>query len=241
MVESYHGKSYVAYLDISGFAEMMKDLDSAKTVLNDFYTTIFDYCETQNTGFPRISMIAASDCCVLFTRKSGKSDRLSGLSLILDFVRQVNRKYILTDRSQPFMTTCSVAYGRFDYEDRRDSADLRKNYLFGMPYLKVVLDQNQGKPKIRASECRLLKQTIPNLRMLQNESPSSLILRRGRRHYFYWMLNTPNDQSNFDRDYADAYKNRKKDKYFGVIQVLQNYVRRSVQGAYHEWNQKPSR
>lgn len=228
MVDDYHGKTYVAYLDISGFTEMMKDLESAKDVLNVFYTTIFDYCQTQKAGSTRISMIAASDCCILFTRNSTMDDRSTGLSTILNFVRGVNRSYILTDRSQPFMTTCSVAYGQFDYEDRRECADLRKNYLFGSPYLKVVLDQNQGNPKIRASECRLLTRTMPNLRGFQDESLSPLILKRGTRYYFYWILTAPDDQSDFDRDYTNAYKNRKKDKYSGVIQVLQSYVKRSA-------------
>lgn len=224
MVDSFHGKTYVAYLDISGFAQMMEDLDAARDVLNNFYATIFDFCEYSVSTSPRISMIVASDCAVLFTRNQTRRDRFDGLLAMFNFVKHVNRQFIGGNRSQPFMTTCSVAYGTFDYEDRPEFADLRKNYVFGRPYLGVVLDQRKGKPKIRPGECRLLPKSVPRVGRFQKDPLFSFVLKRSNRRYFYWMLNNRDHQKIFDRDYAEAYKLRKQDNYSGVIHVLQSYV-----------------
>ena len=229
MVSSYHGETYVAYIDISGFAEIAGDLRSAQRVLNEFYNAIFEFCENHTRTSPRISIIVASDCAILFTRNRTADDRLNGLSLILDFIKNVNRRFITSSHSQPFMTTCSIAYGRFDYEDRVEFADLRKNYLFGRPYLDVVLDQKKGKPKIRAGECRLLRGKMPQIGRHRSEPLFSFVLKRGNRHYFYWMLNSREHQSSFNRDYQIAYKSRKRDNYSKVIKVLQKYIDQGAQ------------
>jgi len=229
LVDSYYGKTYVAYLDISGFEAMMKDLESAKNVLNDFYTTIYHFCQNNTTTSPRICAIVAFDCAAFFTRNHNRSDKLNGLLSILRFVREVNRHFIEGEGSQPFMTTCSIAYGKFVYEDRTESPDLRKNYIFGSPYLQVALDQKKGIPKIRAGECRLLPSKMFRLKGFGKNDLLSFILKRGRRHYFYWMLNDPGQQHNFDTDYAEAYKQRNKDNYSCVIKVLRRYSNMAVQ------------
>ena len=223
MVSSHHGKSYVAYLDVSGFGEMMEDLGSARRVLNEFYATIFNLCTNANTS-PRISVLVASDSAVIFTRNQNRADLVNGLSSMLGFVKQVNRRFISGSRSQPFMTTCSIAYGEFDYEDRPEADDMRKNYIFGRPYVNAVLDQKKGEPKIKAGECRLLTRNMPRLGRFGNHGLFSYVLKRGNRRYFYWMLNNRDYQHNFDKDYLDAYKSRKKDNYSKVVQVLQRYV-----------------
>lgn len=224
LVDSYWGETYVAYLDISAFSEMTKDLDSARKVLDCFFSTIYNLCERHNTTLPKICMIVAFDCAVLFTRNQENSDRLNGLLKILTFFREANRQFILGNRSQPFVTTCSIAYGRFDYEDRTELADIRKNFVFGRPYLDAVLDQKGGKPRIRAGECRLLKRKILRLGRLRDESLLSLVLKRGNCRYFYWMLDNPRQQDDFERDYSDAYKSKRPGNYLKMIQVLKRYV-----------------
>lgn len=228
MVSSYHGKTYVAYLDVSGFGEIMEDLDSARSVLNEFYTTIFNLCTNANTS-PGISVLVAYDSAVIFTRNQKRVDLVNGLSSILDFVKQANRHFISGSRSQPFMTTCSIAYGEFDYEDLPEANDMRKNYIFGRPYLNAVLDQKKGKPRLKAGECRLLTRNMPRLGRFRNHSLFSYVLKRGNHRYFYWMLNNRDYQHNFDKDYLDAYKSRKKDNYSKVVQVLQRYVDYDIQ------------
>lgn len=136
----------------------------------------------------------------------------------------MNRRFITSSNSQPFMTTCSIAYGQFDYEDRIEFPDLRKNFLFGRPYIDVVLDQKKGKPKIRAGECRLLRRKMPQTRKRRNDPLFSFVLKRGDRRYFYWMLNNSEHQHSFDRDYRIAHKSRKRDNYSKVIKVLKKYI-----------------
>jgi hypothetical protein len=224
LVDSYHGNTYVAYLDISGFSEMMKDLVSAGRVLDNFFATIYRFCEQQNTTLPKICVIVAFDCAALFIRNRNEGDKLNGLLKMLTFVKQANRHFIMGNRSQPFITACSIAYGYFDYEDRAELADLRKNYVFGRPYLDAVLDQKKGKPRMRAGECRLLTKRLPRLGQFRSDSLLSFVLRRGGHRYFYWMLNDPGQQHDFDKDYLVAYKSKRPGDYSKMIQVLRRYI-----------------
>jgi hypothetical protein len=206
---------------------MMKSLDSARRVLDNFYTTIYRLCEEYNETFPKICAIVAFDCAALFTRNQNESDRLNGLLKMLAFIKQANRHFIRGNPSPSFMTTCSIAYGDFDYEDRAELADIRKNYLFGRPYLNAVLDQKKGKPKMKAGECRLLTKRLTHLGQSSNNSLLSFVLRRGNHRYFYWMLNNPRQQHDFDREYLVAYKPKKSDNYPRMVQVLQTYINRA--------------
>jgi len=200
---------------------MMTDIESARRTLDTFFSKIFELCEN-HTSSPRINAVVAFDCCVVFTRNEGLKDKIPGLLNILEFIKQVNRAFII-DPFRPFMTTSSIAYGNFDYEDRAEVADIRKNYLFGRPYLSAVLDQKKGKPKIRPGECRLLARRSRSWEPRSNRQLSP-ILSRGKRSYFYWMLNDPAQQRRFEDAYREAYRNRKHDNYAGVVHVLQSFA-----------------
>ena len=231
MVDSYHGRTYVAYLDISGFAEMMKDEDSAARILSRFYNTTYEFCQSSGRFGPGLSIVIASDSAIAFTRNRNAQDRLHGLLKLLKFVKSMNRSFIDSD-SEPFTTICSIAYGQFVYENRSELDDLRKNYVFGSPYLKAVLDQKKGKPKLKPGDCRLLPPQ-PRLSGSSHMDTIPFIIKRGKWRYFYWMLEKPEDHSLFNIDYSEAYKNREKDDYRGVIQVLKKYTKQSSNKQRH--------
>lgn len=144
--------------------------------------------------------------------------------MILDFVRRANQTFVAAAHSRPFTTTSSIAYGSFDYQNRKETADLRKNYLFGRPYVNVASDQKKGRPKIRPGECRLLDKCVLRRKRTFGDPLLSCVMKRGRRRYFYWMLKNPDDRDDFEREYKEAYKHKKRDNYAGVIRVLQRYA-----------------
>jgi hypothetical protein len=203
-VPSYEGKTYVAYLDISGFKQMMTNKEKVESVLNKFYTTLYNtvYEVNSDSSPTKMNAVAVSDCAVLFLNKDEHEivDQIEGLSKMLRFIRIVNRAFI--DHAFPFMTICSIAYGMFRYENRRDSEHMRKNCMRGRAYLETFLDSRLEKPKIRPSECRLLKRGLDS--GFPKEDDFRLLSSKREYYYFYWMLNDPKEERNYRRRYDET-------------------------------------
>jgi len=216
-------KTYVAFLDISGFKEMMKREEEAARALDRFYTTVYnvgrDLLRTNTEMHVSVDAIVVSDCAVLFSRNSDQEvDRINGLRSILLFTQRVNRDLI---RSSPsLMTTCSIDYGEFKYEDRIEFDHIGKEYFVGQPYLNAFLDNDYGKPKIQPGQCRLIKKNIAAHNKLPMESPFSLLEDAGKYYYFYWMLDSLADLERFKQEYQNTYQL----KYTGMISVLQRFA-----------------
>ena len=228
-IQNYDGETYVAFLDISGFKEMMRREHRAKEALNKFYTTIYNIGRNLHAnnekGFLEVNSLVISDCMILFSRNApGYDDKIKGLRSILCFIQQVNRDLIAPPL--PLMTTCSIDYGRFRYEDRIEFEGIEKGYFVGQPYVNAFLDNEKLK---EPGKCRLVKGNIENIcdpidlldtLIIRGEPPFSLLEETGKCYYFHWMLNSLDDLMNFDQEYQDTYQL----KYAGMIQVLQKYV-----------------
>jgi hypothetical protein len=222
-ISGYPGKkTYVAFLDISGFKEMMKREEEAARALDRFYTTIYNVGKElpTDTGMPvAVDAIVVSDCAVLFSRNSNEGvDRINGLRSILHFVQKVNRNLIRS--SLPLMTTCSIDYGEFKYEDRIEFDHIGKEYFVGQPYLNAFLDNEGRKPKIQPGQCRLIKKNLAAHNEFPIESPFSLLEDTEKYYYFYWMLTTLEDLEQFKKEYQNTYQL----KYTGMISVLQKFT-----------------
>lgn len=227
-IQSYRGNTFVGFLDISGFKELMKNREKARDTLDRFYKTIYNAIEEvnlqQHVGSTiMVNSIIISDCAILFL--SGTQDdrhenfqditQIEGLEKILSFIQKINREFILSEL--PFMTTCSIAYGDFEYRNKYDREYLRKNCIIGNAYMDAFLDSENSKPKIQPGECRVLKQTLSD--SLSNEEIFSLLDMQGKYYYFYWMLSRHTDLKWFKQDYLDTYQL----KFKGMISVLQRY------------------
>jgi hypothetical protein len=224
-IQEYFGKTYVAFLDLSGFKEMMKRQEQAANALDRFYNTIYNV----GRGFTRpnissrlleVNEIIVSDCAILFSRNGEvEQDKIDGLRSVLSFIRQVNRDLISS--STPLMTTCVVDYGNFKYEDRIEFDGIGKDCFVGQPYLNAFLDNERRSPRIQPGQCRLLRKNLPT-NVESTTSPLSLLHGSSNQkyYYFYWMLDSLDELQRFERDYRDTYQL----KYTGMISVLQRYV-----------------
>lgn len=150
-VSTYEGKTYVGYLDISGFKQMMKNKKRLKSVMNKFYRTMYGAIYHVNSTSPltKMNVIVVSDCAILFLNKGRRRnvDEILGLKKMLQVIRYVNREFI--NHEFPFMTTCSISYGDFNYEDKKDWRHVRKNCMNGTAYVEAFLDSRLEKPKIK--------------------------------------------------------------------------------------------
>src|SRR3989304_9136834 len=157
-IQHYQGSTFVAYLDISGFKSMMKK-GEARDVLNKFYSTIFQVGEIfrkpTRPNLLEVDAIVVSDCAVLFSRiedstrsKIGAENNIKGLQSILEFIRRVNSILINPTEGHRILTTCSIDYGKFKYEDRIDVSNMKEVFFIGEPYVNAFLDNEFGEPKI---------------------------------------------------------------------------------------------
>lgn len=233
-IRPYSGKTYVAFLDVSGFKKMMKDRSKAEKALGKFYSTI--YAVGQNFRNPNqhlieVNAIVVSDCAVLFSRNENTestNDRTSGdirsLRSILTFVRNVNRPLIVTRPGPSIMTTCSIAYGDFKYEDRIGLYQVRKNFFLGQAYVKAFFDNEIGDPKILPGQCRLLKEDLDFPSNYSEDSVFSLLESTDKYYYFHWMLSSLDDLPIFKNEYRDIVQS----VYPRLCRLIQRYANRTT-------------
>ena len=231
-VPAYYGKTFVGYLDICGFKQMMSDKEKLKNVMNKFYSTLFSAVNEVNSQsiITKLNVVAVSDCDILFLSKGKRKDvdQEIGLSKLLKFIRYANRQFI--DNDSPFMTTCSIAYGEFNYQDRKDWRHVRKNCMTGSAYVESYLDSRLEKPKIKPGQCRIIKSTlsvnfIHRLKEKKVKNDDYKMLKSAGNHYnYYWMCENPESIRFFKSRYDKAFEHL----YDDVIEALQNKIIQTV-------------
>lgn len=230
-------ETYVAYLDISGFKAMMQRGLEAKVTLNRFYNTIHDIqSDFQATRYRRdlleVDAIVVSDCAILFSRNRNSSeDRVKGLRSLLTFIQRVNHDLICAhapgqDHHPPITTTCSIAYGKFEYKGRFEIKGIEKEFFVGWAYVKAFQDNEYSPTRIRPGQCRLLKtNTSFPKKPRRPEGSVFSVLKGGQKYYhFYWMLRNLAQVKDFSREYKEAFKLRGQARYSRVEEILQNYA-----------------
>lgn len=203
---SFNGKTFVAFLDISGFKEKMKNNQEALETLNHFYQIGFDLLEGQKD----VEGIFISDCGILFVRETNCliSEQLDKL---LTLVKSINKKVLEKD----IMLTTSIAYGPFSYQEKIEFQGIEKNQIHGYAYLDAFLDNEKGLPKIQPGQCRILKKNLPNELVVDNP----FIRKKSKHYYYYWNVNQPEEIDGFLIDYNDSYNQ----KYLGFERALKKY------------------
>jgi hypothetical protein len=163
IASTYEGRTYVAFLDVSGFKKIMEREEEAAKTLDKFYQTIFAETRHFNKGTAttraKVKSIVVSDCAVIFlNNRRMAEDKIRDLETILCFVREVNQKLIRSP-SPLIMTSCSIAYGSFKYTRKFEFGDISKNYFIGWPYVKAFSDNEYGDPGIQPSQVRVKHNT----------------------------------------------------------------------------------
>lgn len=216
-IREYNGETFVAFVDISGFKELMRT-DKAWESLDRFYQCGYEALENKdNNG---VEGIFVSDCGVLFVRDEGGSaveNKRSCLRSLLSVVKEINLKMLRHN----FMLTTSIAYGSFKWQDRIEREGMQKNPIYGQAYVTAYLDNESGSPKIQPGQCRIITKNLPN-DLISNAVNGDDILqtidRQGDHYYFYWMLNNPQKIKKINQAYEDA----KKSTYDQILNALYN-------------------
>ena len=204
-IQPFDGQTFVAFIDISGFKLMMNNNETAIRALQQFYQAGYD---TLNTG-NAIEGFFISDCGILFCR-SGQAEEQ--LEFMLAAVKTINRRML----THEIILTTAIAYGHFNYTDRAEFDGIEKNAIYGEAYLNAYLDNANGKPKLRAGQCRLLlSQFPPQLADQLRNYP--LLVRKGRNYLqYYWNVDEAREIADFENRYNDSYNQR----FAGMLKAL---------------------
>lgn len=230
-IEAYHGQTFVAFIDISGFKSMMQNRERARDALSTFFQTGYSVLRKQRNVElrKRVDGLFVSDCGILFSRYNGENQyqglhMKEALSSILSTIEDISRKLLQAD----LMLTASIAYGRFDFDERVEFSGIVKNMMFGYAYLNAYLNNEVGKPKLNPGQCRILKENIdePFLEsvMASQDPPFNRVKKNhsdNKHLYFYWMVKKPFEISLFKRKYKDTYNL----KYRGMLEALKDFSR----------------
>jgi hypothetical protein len=187
------------------------------------YETVDTYNTRNEMNDARIRSLVVSDCSVIFVDNSRLvEDKIRDLKIALGFIRQINRRLISEESGLSIMTTCSIDYGKFRYEDRLEFEGVDKEFFLGQPYINAYLDNE--KLKRYPGKCRIL--TDFSSSNVDREGYHSLFLskRRKRYRYFYWMINNRNSKKDFDKEYRNAYRTKGTQKYVAISRLLRKYI-----------------
>ncbi len=230
-IRTFHGKTFVAWLDISGFKELMRNAEEALKALDKFYQIGYDSLKNQNRDNNiMVEGLFISDAGILFVREGNGSyqscDKISHLIDMLVVIQQINKEMINAN----FMLTSSIAFGKFDYEERIEFEGIDKNLLHGYAYVNAYLDNEKGTPKIQPGQCRIIKKNLPQniISCLETSTISdyikNMIKKKKEHYYYYWNLIKPAEINKFEKKYNEA----QKLKYRAVLQVLKKPTEISI-------------
>lgn len=222
MVESFDGETFVAFLDICGFKHMMRNTKRAEKALDNFFRTV--YREVSRSE--ELNSIAVSDSAIIFAgdnashanRDIGDLRDFRRLGSILECVQRIAFRMIRLN----IAIKGSIAYGQIRYRKRRNGDRVVKAMLLGQAYLDAYSDVEEGKPKLKLGEIRLIPKTKIKELLKISPAPSVMsLLKSGKGgYYYYWMLKSIEDQKKFKKDYKTQYSKM----YDPIISVLKNFA-----------------
>lgn len=210
---NFNGKTFVAFIDISGFKNMMKQ-QQAREALTEFYSIGYRaLSEHQDIGG-----VFISDCGILYHSNSDTTIE-NKLTQILDVVKIINANMI----KKNYLLTTSIAYGDFEYRNKIELENMTKNPFHGNAYLEAYLDNEKGTPKLKAGECRILISDDIKELILNNQD----IKKTSKHFYYYWMLKQGQSIEEYEqsintieKNYTKKFENLNDEKFENLKQLL---------------------
>jgi len=225
-IRSFDENTFVAFLDICGFRDLVSTPGRAEKCLDKFYQSVYEEVKQSHQRTQKIDCIAVSDCAVAFSRNNPTPELQTSnpvdvqrLKSMLIFVKNVARKIIQNN----FVIKGSIAYGRFKFENRIEIPGIDKAMFVGNAYMDAYRDVERGSPRLEIGEIRIKPRAKVEEILQQSPrdlEPFSLVRLDRRDYYFYWMLNSIQSRNDFEREFSDRYRRR----YEGMISVIRKYT-----------------
>ena len=207
-IDDYEGVTFVAFVDISGFKQLLRRSQSeAARALDRLYQAGYDVLWARGDEGVRVDGIFVSDCGVLFARLAPGGSKRDALVGLLEVIEAINRELLDAD----LMLTGSIAFGPFRYARRIEFPGISKNMALGGAYVAAFADHEGGRPKLRPGFCRIVLEEEDVDFWREIEAACDGVLSRvsrvagDRRHLqFFWMVQEPQDIDEFVRRHKEA-------------------------------------
>lgn len=220
-VPDFEGKTFVAFVDLSGFKKLVrKDKKNATKALDKFYQTVYNVLdEDDNKNY--IHGVLVSDCGILYCSNKEEETK-DQLNRLLKVIKKINKIMLCND----FLLKTSISYGDFKYKGKFEFDGIEKNPIHGNAYLNAYLDSESKERKLNPGECRVILDPFPyGLESNLDSNPVDIFkflkkFEELQYYYFYWMLDDPSKMDEITENYKTAYESR----YKAIKKVLKNYM-----------------
>jgi len=234
IIENYNDSTFIAYLDISGFKELMKKDDEARDALDYLYNRGYEYLDNHNNNVNNTPIVGlfVSDSIIMFPRLSENSYVSENFNLLLNIIKKLNIDMIRRN----WMLMTAISYGEVQYEKRIETKNIRKEPVYGNGFVKSVL-AHEALPNMLPGQCRIVIENLP--RQIRNCINSDLFSFRmiksidddDNHLYFYWMLNEPNEINDFEikykrveEEFQKEFNNIRDKMYSNYVKVLKERI-----------------
>lgn len=222
-MDDFRGSAFVAFVDISGFKNMMnEDENKALKALDLFYKAGYNKLQQIKDKPTRVEGVFVSDCGVLFTRKESDNCVVNELKILLDVVGNLNKRLVL----EGFLLTTSIAYGEFKYENRNGLDVMTKNAIYGNAYVKAFMDNESRNPKLLPGQCRIIKANLPEI--ATDYLNSNDVIERKQNHYYYWWA----AKNSEDMEIVNRAYDRINNYYADLTETLKNLALKPKMGKH---------
>ncbi len=206
---------FVAFIDISGFKELMKNKnDDALNVLRNFYRIGYRNLDPDKRKYENeIKGIFVSDSGIIWTKNTVEEKDLGRkFNLFLKAVQDIN-KNVLADvemKKNNIRLKTSIAFGDFNFVETANHEFIEKNLIYGEAYIRAYKDNSA---KFDPGLCRIvidkkfpsdLKKIIDNNNHFNDLI--SFIKKIENKYYFFWNCKNVRDISIFWEKFQNAKK-----------------------------------
>jgi hypothetical protein len=169
-----------------------------------------------------IEGLFVSDCGILFENSNNyntiNKSNTKRFNQILLAIQKINKRMCKAG----FMLFSIIAYGEFQYHEKLEFPGIGKNPIYGNAYITAYCDVENGKPKMRSGECRIVKENFPSdIDLAASEFELLKAKKKKKHYYYYWALQNASQMDEFDRQYNNGYS-KMFDHY---LQVLKHFQR----------------
>lgn len=225
-IQQFHGDTAVAFLDMSGFKQMMRNREKAMQTLGQFYEVGFATLrQHRRVDAPSVEGVFVTDCGILFVRHDARQP-VEILETLLPVVEDLNRRLFAHD----IKATTSVAFGLFRYNPLNEYDGIEKNFVFGPAYIDAFKD-NESAPRPDPGTCRILNDNWqhPNVDAMKGHPIWGRCKFCEKHVHFFWMCETPEEIRNVERQYERANQSRFDTIHKTLQDCSRNWNRRNGQ------------
>lgn len=130
----FHKSTYVAFSDLCGFKNLMKNRKRAYSALDYLFNSVYRIQQHN----PNMKALAISDSVIAWVDGNERNDLLNH---VIEYASSLHKRML----EKNYLMTTTIAWGDFHYDENRlQLSNLSKTMLIGGAYLTAFLANNKA-------------------------------------------------------------------------------------------------